>query len=388
MPAEKELIVAPPQENALAIYNAEKGLEPWLQKIRAKVDEFLTIVPDLKTVKGRKAITSMAYDIARTKTGLEEAGKAISAEQKKVSGRIDAERKRVWDTLELWQKEVRKPLDDWQAKEDSRVDYHNRMIRHIEDCGIGLIGGQPQPFAILFRELEEKIIVDEKFEEFEAEAHRAKASALAKLKASFDEHQKREAEQAELVRLRAETEAQAQRERDAQIVREAEERARREAEQRAQAERDAAVRREQALIDQAAQAKRDADQKAREAEAAAANQALQLKLAAEQAEHQKLQAEADRVESIRRAEQDRIAAEQRQAAAVEQARLAEVARANAAADEINRQAAAREADKAHKGAIYKAAKEAFIVSGMSEECARLAVKVIASGFIPAISIQY
>ncbi|MCA4965931.1 hypothetical protein HYI44_28925, partial [Pseudomonas sp. Y24-6] len=151
---------------------------------------------------------------------------------------------------------------------------------------------------------------------------------------------------------------------------------------------DAAARREQALIDQAAQAQRDADQKIRDAEAAAANQALQLQLAAEKAERQKVQAEADRVAAIQSAERERIASEQRQAAAVEQARLAEVARANAAADEINRQAAAREADKAHKGAIYKAAKEAFIANGMSEECARLAVKVIASGFIPAISITY
>lgn len=72
----------------------------------------------------------------------------------------------------------------------------------------------------------------------------------------------------------------------------------------------------------------------------------------------------------------------------EQARLDEIARQNAAADEILRQEKLREADRAHKGAIYKAAKEAFIANGMNEECARLAVKLIASGFIPAISIKY
>jgi len=46
MSAEKELIVAPPQETALAVYSAEKGLEPWLQQIRVKIDEFLAVVPD------------------------------------------------------------------------------------------------------------------------------------------------------------------------------------------------------------------------------------------------------------------------------------------------------------------------------------------------------
>ncbi|WP_437437063.1 hypothetical protein [Pseudomonas putida] len=75
MSAEKELIVAPPQETALAVYSAEKGLEPWLQQIRVKIDEFLAVVPDLKTVKGRKEIASMAYEVARTKTAIENKGK-------------------------------------------------------------------------------------------------------------------------------------------------------------------------------------------------------------------------------------------------------------------------------------------------------------------------
>ena len=158
--------------------------------------------------------------------------------------------------------------------------------------------------------------------------------------------------------------------------------------EQAQAERDAAARREQALIEQAAQAQRDADQKAREAETAAANQALQLQLAAEQAERLRIQAEADRVAGIQQAERERVAAEQRQAAAVERARLAEIARQEAEAVEQRRLAEAREADKAHKGAIYKAAKEAFMDNNMTEDCARLAVKLIASGMIPNIKITY
>ncbi|WP_122425129.1 hypothetical protein [Pseudomonas viridiflava] len=374
MSVEKELAVVPPKEKALQIFQTPKGLDPYLQIVRDKIDAF---VPDVTTRKGRDAIASIAYTVARSKTALDNRGKELVAELKEIPKLIDAERKRMRDTLDTWQEEVRRPLNEWQAKEDARVEYHNSMIRHIEDCGIGLIGGQPQPFGLLFRELEEKIIVDEKYQEFEAEAHRVKAAALAKLRASFDEHQKREAEQAELARLRSEAEARAKAERDAEIARAAAEKARFEAEQKAQAEREAAAKREQELIEQAAQAKRDAEQKQRDADAAAANQALQLKLAAEREERQKLQAE-----------QDRIAAEQRQAAAVERARLDEISRQEQEAAEASRIAEAREADKAHIKSVCLAAQQAMVNLGIDEACAKAVIILIHQKKIPAITIAY
>ena len=100
------------------------------------------------------------------------------------------------------------------------------------------------------------------------------------------------------------------------------------------------------------------------------------------------QAEADRVAAEQRAEQERINSEARQVEAAERARLVEIARANAAADEINRQAAAREADKTHKMKINRAALDAFIAGGMPEECAKQAVILIAQRKIPAIAITY
>ncbi|QJC78929.1 hypothetical protein [Pseudomonas umsongensis] len=384
MSAKTELAVVPPQETALAVYSAEKGLEPWLQVIRSKIDGF---TPDISTRKGRDAIASMAYAVARSKTALDDVGKKLVADLKEVPKKIDAERKRVRDTLDSWQEEVRRPLNEWQAAEDARVDKHNDAIERIRLLAVDLDGITAEDLADRVAQLE-AVALGDVWEEFEPEAARAKDKALTVLRAALTARQKYEAEQAELARLRAEAEARAKADHEAAIAREAAEKAQREAEEKAQAERDAAAKREQALIDQAAQAQRDAERKVREAEAAAANQALQLKLAAEQAERQKLQAEADRVESIRRAEQDRIAAEQRQAAAVEQARLDEIARQNKAADEILRQEKLREADRVHKGAIYKASKEAFMQHGMTEDCARLAVMLIASGFIPAISIKY
>jgi hypothetical protein len=384
MSANTELAVVPPQETALAVYSKEKGLEPWLQQIRTKIDGF---TPDISTRKGREAIASMAYAVARSKTALDDVGKKLVADLKEVPKKIDAERKRVRDTLEAWQEEVRRPLNEWQAAEDARVDKHNAAIERIRLAAIDLDGITAEDLVSRIAQLEATALGDD-WEEFEAEAARAKDKALGILRAALAARQKYEADQAELARRRAEDELREQKEREVRIAREAEERALREAEQRAQAEREAAARREQELIDSAANAKRAAEKAAADAEAAAELQRRQLKLQAEQAQLAAEQAEANRLAAEQRAEQARVAAEQRAIQAAEDARLAEIKRQNDAADEIIRQAALREADIEHKKAINRKALEAFVTGGMTEECAKQAITLIAQRKIPAISIQY
>lgn len=384
MSATTELAVVPPQETALVVYSKEKGLEPWLQQIRTKIDGF---TPDISTRKGRDAIASMAYAVARSKTALDDVGKKLVADLKEVPKKIDAERKRVRDTLEAWQEEVRRPLNEWQAAEDARVDKHNDAIQRIKALAIDLDGIIAEDLANRLAQLE-AISLGESWEEFEAEAARAKDKSLSVLRAALTARQQYEADQAELARRRAEDELREQQEREARIALEAEERALREAEQRAQAEREAAARREQELIDSAANAKRAAEKDAADAEAAAELQRRQLKLQAEQAQLAAEQAEANRLAAEQRAEQARVAAEQRAIQAAEDARLAEIKRQNDAADEIIRQAALREADIEHKKAINRKALEAFVTGGMTEECAKQAITLIAQRKIPAISIQY
>ncbi|HDS1779425.1 TPA: hypothetical protein QEM49_003973 [Pseudomonas putida] len=376
MSAEKELIVAPPQETALAVYSAEKGLEPWLQQIRLKIDEFLAVVPDLKTVKGRKEIASMAYEVARTKTAIENKGKELSAEQKKVPARIDAERKRVWDILESWQKEVRKPLDDWQAAEDARIDRHNDAINRMKDLAAELGTLDAEQLQARLSDLS-AFQLGEGWEEFEAEAARTKDGALNAVQAALVARQKYDAEQAELARLRREAEERAEQDRIRLAQEAAVEAERQRVAQEQQAAREAAARREQELIDQAAAQEREAE-----------NQRLQLKLQAEQAERARIQAEADRVAAEQRMEQERQAAARREEEAAEQARQEERRRADAAAAEILRQQEAREADKAHRASINRAALEAFVAGGMTEECAKQAITLIAQRKIPNIVISY
>lgn len=398
MSAETELAVVPPKETALTVFSTVKGLDPWLQQVRAKVDEFKKVLPDLKTDKGRKAYASMAHQIAKSKNALEAVGKEISAKQKEIPKLIDAERKRVWDTLESWQKEVRQPLDDWQAAEDARVAKHNEGIQQIKGMAIFEATPTATHVADIIAQLE-LVAISDTWEEFLAEAAQVKDETLAKLRALLNERTQYEAEQAELVRLRAEAEAQAQRDRDAEIARVAAEQARLQAEQQARAERDAAIKREadaKAAADRrelelklaAEQSERAAAQAARD-KIESEQRAAQQKIEDEQRHKQAMaQAEADRVAAEQRAEQERIDSERRQAEAAERARLTEIVRANAAADEINRKAAAREADKTHKMKINRAALDAFIAGGMPEDCAKQAVILIAQRKIPAVAISY
>lgn len=376
MSAEKELIVAPPQETALAVYSAEKGLEPWLQKIRVKIDEFLAVVPDLKTAKGRKEIASMAYEVARTKTAIENKGKELSAEQKKVPGRIDAERKRAWDILESWQKEVRKPLDDWQAAEDARVDRHEHGLAAIKAEGVelGLLAAEDLLTRI---GRVESVALGETWEEFAAEAGQVKDQVLAALREALVARQKYDAEQAELTRLRREAEERAEQDRIRAAQEAAVEAERQRVAQQQKAEREAAARREQELLDQAAAQEREAE-----------NQRLQLKLQAEQAERARIQAEADRVAAEQRAEQERQASARRAEEAAEQAREEERRRADAAASEIVRQQQARERDQAHKIKIMGEAKEALMSMNITEELAKAIVLKIARREVPNITINF
>lgn len=350
-----DLIALPPSETALQVYSTPMGLDPFLAQIKAELDAF---VPDVTTKKGRDAIASIAYKVAKSKTALDNIGKELVADLKDVPKRIDSERKRVRDTLDLWRDDVRRPLTEWEVAEEARKQAHQSFIARIQFCGQGFDGLDSAMLKTRASELD-ATAVDASLEEFEAEAHRAKAKALEALNTAIAAREKHEAEQAELSRLRAEAANREQKEREERIAREAAERAQREAEAKAQAEREAAIRNEQ------------------EAKAAAERRELELKLAAERAEREK-------AEAIQREQQAKADAERRAAAAVEEEQRRVAAQAAAEAAEAKR----RERDKAHKASINRAALEAFIHGGMSEDAAKLAVTLIAKKAIPAITIAY
>lgn len=353
------------EDKAPAIYGHNK-LDGYYDAVKEKVNE----VPDLSTVKGRARIASLSAKVSSSKAAVEKPGRAYLGKIKELPKRIEAELREFVTKMDALRDEVRQPLTDYETKEKNRVAYHESMIQGIIDCGNGFIGGQPQPFAILFREIEEKIIIDEKWEEFEARGHREKAAATEKLNAAFAEQQKRSAEQAELEKLRAEAAEREQKERDERIASEAAENARIAAEKAAADERQRLAD-EQARKDREAQAEID---KANREKLEAENARLRQQQEADQAA---AKAKQDAIDAAARAEREKQAAieteRKRQADAVEAERLA---------------AEQREKNKAHAKRINNEALHDFMAAGLSEEMAKAAVTAIAKGGVRNISIKY
>ncbi|GHC58645.1 hypothetical protein GCM10010096_34730 [Alcaligenes pakistanensis] len=313
---------------------------------------------DMSKRKDREACAADAYKVTRTKTAVEKMGAALSAEYKEVPKKIDAQR-RDWNTkMDALRDEVRKPLTDWEEAEANRVALHRADLDGMADQARE-VGGLDVEALRQRITVVESLVVGESWEEFEAEAHRVKAKALEILNTALAERQKHEAEQAELADLRRKQAEQEQKDREAEIARQAAEKARADAEAKAQAERDAA-------------AKREADAKAAQVKAE-----QDAKDAAERQRRAEEQAEAERLASVERAKQ-----------AAEAARQAEIKRQadEKAAEEAEQRR--REEDKAHKASINNAALAAFIENGLPDECAKQAVILIAKGLIPAIRIQY
>jgi hypothetical protein len=352
--SEQTALATIPKESALSVFSVPLGLDPYLAKIREEIDTF---TPDLSTKKGRDAIASIAFKVAKSKTYLDGVGKELVDELKQVPAKVDAERKRMRDLLDAWKNEVRQPLTEWEAAEEARILEHKRVIVWLAT----FLTPSDLSAADVQAQLDEvsALEISEAMQEFEAETARAKDAALTALRSRLEVRQKHEAEQEELARHRAEEVERERIAREQQIAREATERAEREAEQRAQDERDATVKREA------------------EAKAAADKRELELKLEAEASQRRELEAK-------QRAEQ----AEREAEAKAEQAAQAVIQRQADEEAAEKRAAAAREADTKHKAAINREAMAAFMVGGMTEECAKQAVTLIARRAIPHIAITY
>ncbi len=333
--ATNELVYVEPS-NALAIFTTPNAIDPLLERVRKEIDGFSA---DVTTDKGRKAIASMAYKVARAKTHLEDAGKALADQQKEIPKKIDACRKRIRDTLDAWKDEVRAPLTAWENAEKARVDGHKQNIAALS----ALWQVEGLDAAAIKRRLAqaEGFPIDDACEEFTADYAAEKDAVVASLRKSLAAREKYEAEQAELARLRAAEEARKVKEREEQIAREAAETAKRAAEAEA-----------------AAKAKAAEDAARREREAAEKRE-LELKLQAEQAERRAAEAEA-------KAKRD--------------AELKLKSEAEAAAK--------RQADAKHRRAVINEIIDAFVDGGLSQDAAQAATTLLVERKIPRASVLF
>ena len=143
---------------------------------------------------------------AEAKRKAEEEAAAAAEAQRLEQAKADAaeaERKRIEaeKQAEIDAANTRAAEAEAQAKRvQQQSEYARNVIQHCRDCANGFIGGQPQPFALLQYELEEKVrVTEEDFGEFAAEVEQARKDALERLievKRQGDERREREEREA------------------------------------------------------------------------------------------------------------------------------------------------------------------------------------------------
>ena len=331
-------LVLPKREDALTVFTTPKAIDPFLDRIRQELDSFEA---DVSTSSGRKAIASIAYRVAKAKAALDAIGKELADEVKSIPKKVDASRKHIRDTLDAWKDEVRKPLTEWEAAEESRVNGIKAILSELQAVIDDREERPAQALRDRLGEVQAEAITKDRFAEFLAEAVELKDGAIAALGAQIEKAEKREAEAAELERLRREAVEREARDREERIAREASERAKHEAETAAQAERE--------RVEAAARAEREASER----------RELELKLAAEAAERKAAETE------------QRLRREAEEARAREQA-----------------EAARREEDKKRRAKVHRAAADALVKGGLPEDTAKAVVTLIATRSVPHISISY
>lgn len=302
---------------------------------------------DYESPKGNKEARSHVYKLRQTKAAVDKARAAEKAASLEYGRKVDAEAKEIIAEIEAMIQVHQQPLDEIEQREKDRVaDIQEKMaaLREIYQIEPSFSSAAIEARITALK----SSVVDDSFGEFQLEAMQHKDSGLQLLESALPAALKREAEQAELERLRKEAAEREQRDREESIRKEAEARAAAEAEAKAKAEREAIERK-------AAQERQDAERRE-----------LELRLAAE------------------RAEKERIAAEQRERDAVENERRRALAEAQAKAAEDAR----READKKHAAQIHSEIADGLNGFGIEVSLSSAIVTAIRDGLIPHLKIIY
>lgn len=355
-------------DNLPALFQSPEAVDKMLGEITARVRSH---IPDLTTAKGRDAIKSLARSVASSKVALDNAGKSLTEQLRAQVGQVDAERRRIRDYLDNLRDEARKPVTEWEEAEARRVEaLRERYEELLSSLDPNRINGSEEFRAEIERI--EAIPIDESWQEIAAQAGQRKDGSLRTLRLMLADAEKREAEQAELARLRKEAEERAEADRKAAAAKAAEER--RIAQEKAEQERQAQIERE------------------REEAAARAAEAARQK-AEREAEEARRRQEREAAEQIAKVERERQAAEAR-AQAAERAAAEAVERERAEQDrkrQAEEEAAAkRAADQAHRdriaGEIMEAIMASFGAAGSRRDAAAGVTAALMEGRIPNVKV--
>lgn len=345
---------------------AVKEYIPFYAQLEELEKENELVIFDYESKKGNKEARSHVHALRKSNAALDRTRKEVKDESLKFGRAIDAEAKEISVRIDAMIKVHQVKLDEIEKREADRINKHKEKL-----SALALIHHGSDIDSLKFHLTTlEAVVIDDKWQEFIAQAAQAKDASISAHRELLAQKEKAHVEALELERLRQEAAARAQKDRDDAIAKAAEERAQLEAKKLAD---------KKEL--EARQAIANAEEKAKKDREASELRELELKLAAETAERRRIEGEqkaiSDAAEALQLAEKKRL-----QAIQDEKERVAAIAHK----DEQERRA--READKSHQREINHAALVAFMAGGLTEECAKLAITLIATKKIPAIQINY
>lgn len=338
-------------DQAPAIYVAG-GLNKYFEQIKQAAS---SEVPDLTTKKGRERVASLAAQVSRSKTAVEKPGRDYLKRLKELPKEVEVELREWVTKCDSLRDEIRDPLTKLEQAAKEKIAVMTAMVE-----------------VTTSEEAEEaiKALVDVKFDdilpEFHKDAEKAQQAAIASLvktKAMLEqqEEQARQLAAANAERERLEREAYERR-----IAEEAAQKARQEEADRQRAEREAIERK--AMEDRIR-----AEESQRREEAA--------KRAEEEANRRRIEQERQAKIAAEQAKRDAEIAAQQAAERERQRQADEIAKAEA-------EKAAREADRQHRSSINNSALTALVAAGIDQEVGKAVLRLIASGNVPHVSINY
>lgn len=220
----------------------------------------LGLVADVNTKEGRSQIKSAARQLASVKVKVDELGKNVVAELKKLPGVIDENRKAFRKKMEALQEEIRRPVTE--------IEERQKKLEAIAATHLNLAMADSATLESEIRELEQVPLTQEEWKESLDDAVMTIGGEINALKVLRDAALKKEEDERRLKELEAK-QAEAERIiREQKIREEAERKAKEEAEARAAAEKARLEREKEEAERRAAEAEKarqEAEEKARNA---------------------------------------------------------------------------------------------------------------------------
>lgn len=343
----------------------EGGLDSVLEEIDEKARSI--ILGGVEIQKDRDNIRAIAAKVSRSKTAVEKIGKIFTEPLRKAVKEANTERDRGVSFLQNLQDDIRKPLTEWEAAEDEKKALVEYAIESLSACAAfddepdtGHIQKRLDRLELQYSNLKWAGLSEAEEEKYKTRAEYSYDRAKTHLTERFLSRTKYESDQKELAELREKQAAQEKKDEEGRIRQEAADKATKEADEKARIERESS-------------------------EKAAAD-----KLAAEQEKTRRAeQDKKDAKAAVKKAEDDRIAAEKKAEKDTAAAVQAEKDRVAAEKQREREEAEKREDDKKHRRKINGVAIDGLVLEcKLSGADAESVIEAIADGRIKHVTIAY